>query len=355
MSCSFTLFVRLLAGLILFVVSITAHPSSRNLQQDNSYFQDVTGNDSIGKYNVFASKLSAAKRTKRTSEHHITECVFMASQEGEYYHKSPPATLSSGAAMDGGGKTCGAYFVSDPDQVIEIRFNYLDIPCENGGLVSVVDGWELNGEYFPSPHDHPKPMRLRFNEFCGQKKIKQIFISSQNAALIQYRMPSPMTSGNSAGFSISVRFLKNPKPCNVLFQDNEGIYTLRNYGKRSNCSLSTIFPAAVKVAALNIGISNMARRLELETGTIHKCQKRGLDDYVQIGGSTGLDNTNLQLADSLCGIDSKPGKQTELIGCETTTIRLVSSGAFDNSVTVAIRILKEDDFTAYMSVICGME
>ncbi|ENN76952.1 hypothetical protein YQE_06544, partial [Dendroctonus ponderosae] len=29
-----------------------------------------------------------------------------------------------------------------------------------------------------------------------------------------------------------------------------------------------------------------------------KCQKRGLDDYVQIGGSLGLDNGNMKLADS---------------------------------------------------------
>lgn len=38
-----------------------------------------------------------------------------------------------------------------------------------------------------------------------------------------------------------------------------------------------------------------------------QCQKRGLDDYVQIGGSTGLDNTYLQVVDSICGLDSKAG------------------------------------------------
>lgn len=68
-----------------------------------------------------------------------------------------------------------------------------------------MDGWELNNEFFPSPHDHQKPMSSRINEFCGQKKIKQVFISSQNVALIQYRMPIRGTS-----FSFSVRFVKNP-------------------------------------------------------------------------------------------------------------------------------------------------
>lgn len=67
-----------------------------------------------------------------------------------------------------------------------------------------VDGWELNGEYFPSPADHALPMNSRFHEFCGQRKVKQVFTSSQNVALIQYRMPA---KGSSFGFS--VRFIKN--------------------------------------------------------------------------------------------------------------------------------------------------
>ncbi|KAH1021912.1 hypothetical protein HUJ04_011396, partial [Dendroctonus ponderosae] len=68
----------------------------------------------------------------------------------------------------------------------------------------VVDGWELNGELFPSPEDHSKSLKSRFSEFCGQRKIKQTFISSQNVALIQYRMPARGTS-----FSFSVRYIKN--------------------------------------------------------------------------------------------------------------------------------------------------
>ncbi|XP_008201043.1 corticotropin-releasing factor-binding protein isoform X2 [Tribolium castaneum] len=283
----------------------------------------------------------AQARSKRTSDHIITDCIFMTSEEGDFYHKSSIAD----------GTACGAYIFSDPDQTIEVHFNYLDVPCENGGLVSFVDGWELNGEFFPSPSDHPLPLNSRFTEFCGKRKVKQTFKSSQNVALIQYRMPAKGTS-----FGFSVRFIKNPTPCNVLFQSTEDIYTLRNYGKRSNCSLSTLFPAAVRVASLNVGIvPSLGRGIELETGTIHKCQKRGLDDYLQIGGSRGLDNANLLLADSVCGLDSKPGKHVEVIACGTTTVRLVSSGAFDNSATVAIRGLTEDDINGYMSVFCQEE
>ncbi|XP_063909896.1 corticotropin-releasing factor-binding protein-like [Zophobas morio] len=147
--------------------------------------------------------------------------------------------------------------------------------------------------------------------------------------------------------------------CKVLFQSTEDIYTLRNYGKRSNCRVSTLFPAAVRVASLNIGVvPSLGRGIELETGTTHKvrsqCQKRGLGDFLQVGGSRGLDNANL-LADSVCGLDSKPGKHVEINACETTTIRLVSSGAFNNSATVAIRQLTPEDINGYMSVICPSE
>lgn len=285
---------------------------------------------------------SLPARSKRDPEHHIEECMYMASEEGEYYYK---------AKTQPDGTACGIYIFGDPDQNIEIRFNYLDVSCENGGLVVVVDGWELNGEVFPSPEDHPKVLKSRFNEFCGKRKVKQTLVSSQNAALIQYRMPS-----RGASFSFSIKFVKNPSPCNVLFQIDD-TYTLRNYDRRSNCSVSSLFPAAVQVLGINVGITPSRNRgLEFETGTFYKvrseCQKRGFDDYVQIGGSLGLDNGNMQVADSLCGLSSKPGRHADYIGCDTTTVRLVSSGAFDNSVTISFKRLTENDINAYMSVIC---
>ncbi|XP_065170123.1 corticotropin-releasing factor-binding protein [Atheta coriaria] len=281
-------------------------------------------------------------RTKRSGDHVIADCIHMSSEEGQYYYK---------AHSQQEGNTCGVYFFTDPDKRIELHFNYLDVECDNGGLVSFVDGWELNGQFFPSPEDHPKPMSQRFSEFCGERKIKQSFVSAQNVALVQYRMPSQTSS-----FSLTVRFVKNTTPCNVLLQDVEDVYTLRNYGRRSNCSFSALFPAAVRVLSVNVGVTSRdGRSVELETGTLHKCQKRGLDDYAQIGGSSGLDNAGLMLADSVCGMDSKPGKITELIGCGTTTIRLVSSGGFDNSVTIAMRQLTEQDFSGYISVMCPLE
>jgi hypothetical protein len=67
-----------------------------------------------------------------------------------------------------------------------------------------VDGWELNGQFFPSPEDHPQPMSQRFREFCGQRRVKQVLQSSQNAALVQYRVPR-----RGKGFSFTARFPRN--------------------------------------------------------------------------------------------------------------------------------------------------
>lgn len=51
----------------------------------------------------------------------------MTSDEGQFFHK---ASIVDGSA-------CGIYIFSDLDQRIEVHFNYLDVPCKDGGLVSV--------------------------------------------------------------------------------------------------------------------------------------------------------------------------------------------------------------------------
>ncbi|KAJ9600287.1 hypothetical protein L9F63_009424, partial [Diploptera punctata] len=121
-------------------------------------------------------------------------CMTVTSEDGQYFHK----------AADDEAAVCGIYFITDPDRVVEVHFDFLDVPCQNGGLVSFVDGWELNRQFFPSPQDHPKPFNTRYKEFCGQRKVKQVLESSQNAAVIQYRLPA-----RGKGFSFTVRFIKN--------------------------------------------------------------------------------------------------------------------------------------------------
>lgn len=151
-------------------------------------------------------------------------------------------------------EVCGVHFLAGPDQKVEINFISFDVPCEHHGLISVkkitkrrnknsneilthlrlslrslsniyivkncnlyniyyciieqvVDGWELNGEVFPSEMDHRLPLKQRNSEFCGKSVgVKRTFVSSQNVAVIRYRIPKP-----GKGFTVLARFLKNPR------------------------------------------------------------------------------------------------------------------------------------------------
>ena len=57
----------------------------------------------------------------------VADCVTVTSEDGQYFHK----------AADDEAAVCGVYFVTDPDRIVEIHFDFLDVPCQNGGLVSV--------------------------------------------------------------------------------------------------------------------------------------------------------------------------------------------------------------------------
>ena len=68
-----------------------------------------------------------------------------------------------------------------------------------------MDGWELNGQLWPSPEDHGRPSEERFQEFCGTSPRRVRLRSEQNTALLQYRLPTP-----GSALSIRVRHLPNP-------------------------------------------------------------------------------------------------------------------------------------------------
>lgn len=73
-------------------------------------------------------------------------------------------------------------------------------------LLQFVDGWEINGKFFPSAEDHLLPEERKVQEFCGKIKSRRVYVSSQNAAVIQYRTPK---AGSS--FKITVRHVVNPR------------------------------------------------------------------------------------------------------------------------------------------------
>lgn len=69
-----------------------------------------------------------------------------------------------------------------------------------------MDGWELNGQFFPGNEDHPKPAEKRFEEFCGESRPWTTESTSQNVGLLEFRIPE-----KGEGFTVSITFKSNPK------------------------------------------------------------------------------------------------------------------------------------------------
>ncbi|XP_045765570.1 corticotropin-releasing factor-binding protein [Maniola jurtina] len=262
------------------------------------------------------------------------DCFLVTSEEGELFFKSPSDEPT----------VCGIYMITEPDKRIQVIFNYLDVPCENGGLVAWVDGWELNGQVWPADSWDDD----RVIEYCDQRPQRKL-VSRQNAALIQYRVPA-----RGKGFAVTIRHLRNARPCNLMLFGAEGVYTLRNHGVTGNCSLIAVSPATVRVLDLNIGQSvKRGALLDAETGTIHHCTKRGLADYADIGGAGGLDHTKMEIYDSICGLDSNEAYRPAFIACEDTVVRLRSSGKYQNSITLAFAPLPLEHYE-HADLICGL-
>lgn len=68
------------------------------------------------------------------------------------------------------------------------------------------DGWVLKGEKFPSRQDHQLPMHQRYTDFCSSTgAAASSSRSSQNVAMVFFRIQSPDSS-----FTLAVKKLYNP-------------------------------------------------------------------------------------------------------------------------------------------------
>lgn len=55
----------------------------------------------------------------------------VTSEKGHYYYKASRESYSMESV------TCGVYLMANPDEVIQIHFDYIDMPCQNNDIVSV--------------------------------------------------------------------------------------------------------------------------------------------------------------------------------------------------------------------------
>ncbi|KAL4216516.1 hypothetical protein ACF0H5_024239 [Mactra antiquata] len=260
--------------------------------------------------------INILQRNKRSAEGYIG-CMHMTSFPGSLQYIS-----------DGTLDTCGLYVIGEPDQIIEITFLDFDVKCETGGLVAVFDGWELQNELFPSVYDHPHDLTERYKMYCGENGPK-MFLSNQNVALIQFRIPQP-----GEGFRVMVDFKHNLQPCNAVEMFQEGIVTMKNYGMRRNCTTVIIFPEKVNLLNVDVGVTSQTKHFEEEVGLTDKCMNVGGGDYLQIMDGIGLDPSMMITKDIVCGSNSNNANNpTYILGCQNSAVRMVSSGDYHNTVT----------------------
>jgi len=65
--------------------------------------------------------------------------------------------------------------------------------------------------------------------------------------------------------------------CNAVLQYPQGVYTLRNYGRRINCTISIIFPESFRILSSSVGAQDKrigsvlpVKNLLFESGIIKK-------------------------------------------------------------------------------------
>jgi len=284
-------------------------------------------------------------RGSKVIKHNLSNKVFREKRSGNAVEQSwqleDCMTVSSKEEgvweyiSDGRSETCGLYLVTMPDMLVQVDIMEMSVDCSSG-LVVLFDGWELNGNVFPGGEDHHLSLEDRSHPKCsGSGKTK--FVSSQNAALVSFKIPAP-----GQGFKIRVTYRPNPDTCNILMSEMAGMFTLQNHGQARNCSLTTLlFPANFELHSLAVGAATGRQRRALSSagsGLSTNCDP----DFVQLGGSSELDSSHLMTSQTLCGEQYRPGKGLTVL-CGSSTVRLVSSGEYDNSVTVLVKAATDED------------
>ncbi|XP_075399163.1 corticotropin-releasing factor-binding protein [Tenrec ecaudatus] len=222
---------------------------------------------------------------------------------------------------------CAAFFISEPEEFISVRYDAVAIDCQGGDFLQVFDGWILKGEKFPSSQDHPLPTTERYIDFCRSGLSRRTIRSSQNVAMVIFRVQEP---GN--GFTLTISTDPNLFPCNVISQTPNGRFSLVVPHQHRNCSFSIIYPAAIKISDLTLGHFHGLPSKKPSAGC------GGVGDFVELLGGTGLDPSKMMPLAGLCHPFHGPAHMK--IACDNTVVRMVSSGKHINRVTFEYRQLE---------------
>uniref|UniRef100_A0A8C7YZ63 Corticotropin-releasing factor-binding protein n=1 Tax=Oryzias sinensis TaxID=183150 RepID=A0A8C7YZ63_9TELE len=241
-------------------------------------------------------------------------CMDMVAVEGQFTFTAETPHLS-----------CATFLMAEPSELISVEFGRVDIDCSGGDFITVFDGWVMKGEKFPSSQDHPLPLYERYVDYCDSTPAKRSVRSSQNVAMVFFRVHS---AGSS--FTLTVRKHVNLFPCNAISQSPEGSYTMVIPQQRRNCSFSILYPVAIDISEYSLG-----RHSSFPKRIMPGCTES--EDFVQLLGGNGIDTSKLLPITDIC--TSFTGPTHMKIGCDNTVVRMVSSGSFVSRVSFSYRAL----------------
>ncbi|XP_012684008.1 corticotropin-releasing factor-binding protein isoform X1 [Clupea harengus] len=248
-------------------------------------------------------------------------CFDMVATEGQFTFTSDHAQLN-----------CGVFFIGEPNEVISIELSMVDIDCSHGDIIKMFDGWILNGNMFPNSLDHSLPLSERYADYCTSGMAKGLFQSSQNVAMMLFRVHTARK-----GFSVTLKKHINPFPCNIISQTPVGSFTMVIPHQRRNCSFSIIYPVEIQITKLSLDQSQSNDVALEKPGS--DCADS--DDFVVILGGNVIDTSKMLPVTDLCFF---PDSQTQMkIGCDNTAVRMVASGKYINSVSFHYRLLEHNE------------
>nr|XP_004547130.2 corticotropin-releasing factor-binding protein [Maylandia zebra] len=304
--------VALRTQLFLFLICVSLRMGLARYIEDNEA--------SDGLYSL----LSLAQ--KRESEDFIfrrpLRCLDMLATDGLFTFVASKPQLA-----------CAAFIIAEPSEVISLELSDVSIDCSAGDFIKIFDGWVLKGEKFPSNQDHHLPLYERYTDYCSSTAPGATSRSSQNVAMIFFRIHSP-----ASGFTLAVKKLYNPFPCNIMSQSPEGSFTMVMPHQRKNCSFSIIYPVEIRLTELSLG---QAKSNELSPQRLAWSGCSGSGDYVELLGGNGVDTSKMFPVADLCF--SLSGLAQMKIGCDNSVVRLVSSGNYINRVSFQYQLLEHNE------------
>ncbi|XP_071941315.1 corticotropin-releasing factor-binding protein-like [Antedon mediterranea] len=270
--------------------------------------------------------LELRKRSDFHPSERTLDCFDMVGIEGDYVYTPTERR-----------RQCTVYFIGNfMDELVEFQIRQIDIPC-NGNKLQIFDGWKLGGAVFPSEEEHAYSMENRQFEACGEDS-DSVFISSQNVAMLSF--PT-----NIGSFKITFRTRKNPKPCHAMAPDSSGEYDLLNYGERRNCTFLVIYPVTISIIQMTVGDPSIETKLKCfsEPDQVQFLEGNGLDyglmrtEQVMCGSTETVEVQDYESTNdttTAAGIVCKRSGLSIPLQCQSSTVRLISSGQTDNHVRI---------------------